>query len=149
MADGTNLDWDFGSSPNVFTVGGRTLVGIGQKNGFYHAFDATTGQILWQHQLSYAEHNGGSASTGGLIPTCAWPAGMRVTSSTWVVAFLDWTPARYIARYDILRSYVYWWTRTFILFRCRDRATRDAASIAVLLHKKSEGNAEQAKCSVC
>ena len=60
MADGTNIDWDFGSSPNVFTVGSRTLVGIGQKSGIYHAFDATTGQIVWQRQTSIAQPNGGS-----------------------------------------------------------------------------------------
>lgn len=60
MADGTNIDWDFGSSPNVFTVGGRTVVGIGQKSGVYHVFDAATGQIVWQRQTSIAQPNGGS-----------------------------------------------------------------------------------------
>jgi polyvinyl alcohol dehydrogenase (cytochrome) len=79
MADGTNLDWDFGSSPNVFTVGGRTLVGIGQKSGVYHAFDATTGQIVWQRQLSYAKHNGGSA---GILWGSA-SDGRRLYAATW------------------------------------------------------------------
>ncbi len=60
MADGTNIDWDFGSSPNVFTIGGRTVVGIGQKSGVYHVFDAATGQIVWQRQTSIAQPNGGS-----------------------------------------------------------------------------------------
>jgi polyvinyl alcohol dehydrogenase (cytochrome) len=80
MADGTNVDWDFGSSPNVFTVGGRTLVGIGQKSGFYHAFDATTGQIVWQRQLSYAQHNGGS---GGILWGSA-SDGRRLYVATWL-----------------------------------------------------------------
>ena len=79
MADDTNLDWDFGSSPNVFTASGRTLVGIGQKSGFYHAFDATTGQIVWQRQVSVAQHNGGSmgilwgtASDGHRLYVATW-----------------------------------------------------------------------------
>jgi polyvinyl alcohol dehydrogenase (cytochrome) len=80
MANGTNVDWDFGSSPNVFTVGGRTLVGIGQKSGFYHAFDATTGQIVWQRQLSYAQHNGGS---GGILWGSA-SDGRRLYVATWL-----------------------------------------------------------------
>jgi polyvinyl alcohol dehydrogenase (cytochrome) len=79
MADGTNLDWDFGSSPNVFTVGGRTLVGIGQKSGFYHAFDATTGQIVWQRQTSVAQHNGGSM---GILWGTAYD-GRRIYVATW------------------------------------------------------------------
>ena len=81
MADGTNLDWDFGSSPNVFTVGGRTLVGIGQKSGIYHTFDAATGQIVWQRQTSTAQHNGGSmgilwgsASDGHRLYVATWHA---------------------------------------------------------------------------
>jgi polyvinyl alcohol dehydrogenase (cytochrome) len=80
MADDTNLDWDFGSSPNVVAVGGRTLVGIGQKSGFYHAFDAMTGQIVWQRQLSYAQHNGGS---GGILWGTA-SDGRRLYVATWL-----------------------------------------------------------------
>ena len=41
-------DYDFsGSGPNLFSVGGRTLVGIGQKSGIYWAFDASNGSIAW------------------------------------------------------------------------------------------------------
>ena len=79
MADGSNFDWDFGSSPNVFTVGGRTLVGVGQKSGIYHAFDARTGQIVWQRQTSVAQHNGGSM--GILWGTAS--DGLRVYVATW------------------------------------------------------------------
>jgi polyvinyl alcohol dehydrogenase (cytochrome) len=80
MADGTNLDWDFGSSPNVFTVRGRTLVGIGQKSGIYHAFDATTGQVVWQRQTSVAQHNGGSM---GIVWGTA-SDGRRIYVATWL-----------------------------------------------------------------
>jgi polyvinyl alcohol dehydrogenase (cytochrome) len=52
LTDNSALDLDFGSSPNLFTVNGRLLVGIGQKSGVYHTFDAATGQIVWQQQVS-------------------------------------------------------------------------------------------------
>ncbi|HEY0806223.1 MAG TPA: PQQ-binding-like beta-propeller repeat protein [Pseudonocardiaceae bacterium] len=58
-ADGSAKDFDLGSTANIFTAGGRTLVGIGQKNGIYHVFDAVTGQIAWQRQLSDPQANSG------------------------------------------------------------------------------------------
>lgn len=59
LADGTALDFDIGSVPNLFTAGGRELVGVGQKTGVYHVFDAATGEIVWQRQLGLATPNGG------------------------------------------------------------------------------------------
>jgi polyvinyl alcohol dehydrogenase (cytochrome) len=78
MADGTNIDWDFGSSPNVFTASGRTVVGIGQKSGVYHVFDAATGQIVWQRQTAIAESNGGAT---GILWGTAYD-GRRVYAAT-------------------------------------------------------------------
>src|SRR5262249_31931153 len=44
-------DFDFGSGPNLFTVGSgkdaRLMVGAGQKSGIYFALDAHTGQVVW------------------------------------------------------------------------------------------------------
>lgn len=45
-------DFDFGASPNVFRIGGRAVVGEGQKSGLYHVLDAATGTIVWQDMLS-------------------------------------------------------------------------------------------------
>jgi polyvinyl alcohol dehydrogenase (cytochrome) len=59
LADGTALDFDFGAGPNLFRANGRLLVGVGQKSGVYHTFDAATGQIVWQRQLSEPQPNGG------------------------------------------------------------------------------------------
>jgi polyvinyl alcohol dehydrogenase (cytochrome) len=59
LPTGTALDFDLGSSPNLFTAGGRRLIGIGQKAGVYHVLDARTGQIVWQRQLSTPMPNGG------------------------------------------------------------------------------------------
>jgi polyvinyl alcohol dehydrogenase (cytochrome) len=44
-------DADFGSGPNLFSAGGRTLVGAGTKAGTYWALDPTTGQIVWATQV--------------------------------------------------------------------------------------------------
>lgn len=58
-------DYDFGSDPNLFstTIGGhrRTLVGAGQKSGFYWALDAATGAIKWSFE------SGGAVVSGAAI----------------------------------------------------------------------------------
>ncbi|GGL00844.1 outer membrane protein assembly factor BamB family protein [Mangrovihabitans endophyticus] len=59
LHDGTALDFDIGATPNVFRVRGRTLVGVGQKSGVYHVFDAATGTVVWRRQLSVPLPNGG------------------------------------------------------------------------------------------
>ena len=51
-ANGTAHDWDFSASPNLFVVGQRTVLGIGDKAGVYRAFDAQTGALLWTQHLS-------------------------------------------------------------------------------------------------
>ncbi|WP_344896150.1 PQQ-binding-like beta-propeller repeat protein [Actinomadura meridiana] len=59
LGDGTALDYDLGATPNVFTAGGRRLVGVGQKLGVYHVLDAATGEIVWQRQFSKPMPGGG------------------------------------------------------------------------------------------
>jgi polyvinyl alcohol dehydrogenase (cytochrome) len=59
LPDGTALDFDLGAAPNLFTAGGRRLVGIGQKVGVYHVLDARTGKAVWRRQLSEPMPNGG------------------------------------------------------------------------------------------
>ncbi|OLF12776.1 hypothetical protein BLA60_05755 [Actinophytocola xinjiangensis] len=76
---GTNLDYDFGASPNVFTAGGRTLVGVGQKSGVYHTFDARTGEIVWQQQVGIPSPNGG---WGGVQWGSSYD-GQRLYVATW------------------------------------------------------------------
>ncbi|WP_308258357.1 outer membrane protein assembly factor BamB family protein [Saccharothrix obliqua] len=57
--DGTALDYDIGATPTVFHVKGRTLVGVGQKSGVFHVFDARTGEVQWRRQLSKPMPGGG------------------------------------------------------------------------------------------
>lgn len=42
-----DLDLDFGTSPNIFSVNGQQLVGAGQKSGVYHAFRSDTMEGKW------------------------------------------------------------------------------------------------------
>ncbi|SHF11682.1 outer membrane protein assembly factor BamB family protein [Streptoalloteichus hindustanus] len=77
--EGAALDYDFGAMPNIFSANGRKLVGIGQKNGMYHVFDAHTGEVVWQRQLGKPWPNGG---VGGI----QWGAsydGKRLYVATW------------------------------------------------------------------
>jgi polyvinyl alcohol dehydrogenase (cytochrome) len=57
-------DYDFGAGPNVFRIGGRTVVGEGQKSAVYHVLDAATGRIVWQTLLN--THITGAAAAAGL-----------------------------------------------------------------------------------
>lgn len=49
--EGTALDHDFGATPNLFYANDRVLLGIGQKSGKYFAFDADTGELVWERML--------------------------------------------------------------------------------------------------
>jgi polyvinyl alcohol dehydrogenase (cytochrome) len=78
--DGTALDYDIGATPNLLRVGDRTLVGVGQKSGVYHVFDARTGEVMWRRQL-------GRPIPGGGIGGIQWGAstdGKRVYVTTYL-----------------------------------------------------------------
>lgn len=52
-------DFDFGDSPQIYMLGGRKVVGAGQKSGFYHVVDAETGEIINQYQAAPGGSLGG------------------------------------------------------------------------------------------
>ena len=52
-------DFDVGASPNLFHVGGRAMVGVGDKGGKYYALDRDTGDIVWTAMLTQGGPNGG------------------------------------------------------------------------------------------
>ncbi|GAA4525523.1 outer membrane protein assembly factor BamB family protein [Amycolatopsis samaneae] len=64
LADGTALDYDIGATPNIVRLGDRTLVGVGQKSGVYHMFDARTGKVEWRRQLGVPTGSGGGGESG-------------------------------------------------------------------------------------
>jgi polyvinyl alcohol dehydrogenase (cytochrome) len=74
-------DYDFGSSPNIFSLGGRTVVGAGQKSGVYHLMDARTGDVLWRTQLSKAPGTGGAGGQNGIQWGTAFD-GQRIYAAT-------------------------------------------------------------------
>lgn len=69
-ADNTNDD-DFGSSPQVFTLGGRRVVGEGNKDGSYSVVDRDSGTPVWR---AVEQGNGNiqdSQAVGGFIGNTA------------------------------------------------------------------------------
>jgi polyvinyl alcohol dehydrogenase (cytochrome) len=68
---GAGPDYDFGSAPNEFRIGAKTVVGTGQKSGLYSVFDADSGTMLWSQQVGPGSPMGGmmwgSATDGSRI----------------------------------------------------------------------------------
>jgi polyvinyl alcohol dehydrogenase (cytochrome) len=60
LGECTDLDLDFGASPNLFRgPDGRKLVGAGQKSGVYHVFDAQTMEPVWSTAVGPPSYVGG------------------------------------------------------------------------------------------
>jgi polyvinyl alcohol dehydrogenase (cytochrome) len=71
----TGHDYDIGASPNLFRIGGRAVVGVGDKGGRYAVFDALTGKTVWRRDLCPGSHLGGvmtsaAVSSGSIWVTC-------------------------------------------------------------------------------
>jgi polyvinyl alcohol dehydrogenase (cytochrome) len=81
-ATGTALDFDFGATANVFLGGGRILVGAGQKSGQYHAFDARTGELVWQTRLAVPNLAAPDPGQSGIEWGTSWD-GRRIYAATW------------------------------------------------------------------
>src|SRR4029450_1147732 len=56
---------DLGASPHLLSLGAPDLVGVGQKNGFYHVLDRATGETVWDVQLPGGSPLGGVMVTAG------------------------------------------------------------------------------------
>lgn len=59
-------DYDIGASPNLFTVGGRRVVGVGDKAGRYAVLDGLTGATVWRRKLCPGSHLGGVMTTAAV-----------------------------------------------------------------------------------
>jgi polyvinyl alcohol dehydrogenase (cytochrome) len=72
-------DFDIGDSPQVYKLGGRTVVSAGQKSGFFHVLDAATGaEVNSPIQLAP------SGTVGGLFADSAVANGVvYVNGSDW------------------------------------------------------------------
>lgn len=60
------LDLDFGAQPNIFKIGDRRVVGVGQKSGVYHVFDADTMERVWTQVM------GVPSPVGGIVGSAAY-----------------------------------------------------------------------------
>ncbi|MBV8557901.1 MAG: PQQ-binding-like beta-propeller repeat protein, partial [Planctomycetaceae bacterium] len=61
-------DADFGDSPHLYQFDGQSIVGEGQKNGFYHALNPTTGAVINQIQVVPGGFLGGLFATAAVDP---------------------------------------------------------------------------------
>lgn len=71
----TGKDADVGASPNLWSCGGHQLVGVGQKNGVYHALDAKSGRSVWNTTLTPG------STFGGVLGSAAFLDGRLIVSS--------------------------------------------------------------------
>ncbi len=64
-----NDDLDFAGAPNLFRIGDRDVVGLGNKDGTYYVVDRETGEPVWQAEATEPglEAEGSNFSTGGFI----------------------------------------------------------------------------------
>jgi hypothetical protein len=70
-------DFDIGDSPQVYKLGGRTVVSAGQKSGFFHVLDAATGaEVNDPIQLAPA------GTVGGLFADSAYADGVVYANGT-------------------------------------------------------------------
>jgi polyvinyl alcohol dehydrogenase (cytochrome) len=73
-------DLDFAGAPNLFDVGGRALVGLGNKDAAYYAVDRATGELVWRAQVTEPgiPRPNTNYSTGGFIGATAVADGVIV-----------------------------------------------------------------------
>jgi polyvinyl alcohol dehydrogenase (cytochrome) len=81
-------DADIGAAPNLFHIGGRAVVGVGDKAGVYAVLDRDTGATVWAKQLPTGSH------LGGIMTTAAYNAGTLYLASNRWVNMLDFHDAR-------------------------------------------------------
>jgi polyvinyl alcohol dehydrogenase (cytochrome) len=76
-SSGEHQDFDIGDSPQLYKLGGRTVVSAGQKSGFFHVLDAATGvQVSSPIQLAP------SGTVGGLFADSAYANGVVFANGT-------------------------------------------------------------------
>ena len=56
---GGGVDGDVGATPNLFSIGERDVVGVGDKPGDYHVLDRETGTLVWETRLTSGGFQGG------------------------------------------------------------------------------------------
>ena len=64
-----NDDLDFAGFPNLFRIGDRDVVGLGNKDGTYYTVDRVSGELVWKTKATDpgVTDPGSNFSTGGFI----------------------------------------------------------------------------------
>ena len=71
-------DADLGAAPNLFRIGNRDVVGVGDKAGVYAVLDRDNGSTVWARQLPTGSR------LGGIMTTAAYNAGrIYLASNQW------------------------------------------------------------------
>jgi polyvinyl alcohol dehydrogenase (cytochrome) len=73
-------DLDFAGAPNLFEIGDRAVVGLGNKDAVYYAVDRETGEPVWQRKVTEPglPEEGANYSFGGFIGPAAYADGLIV-----------------------------------------------------------------------
>jgi polyvinyl alcohol dehydrogenase (cytochrome) len=89
LGGATGPDYDIGSTANLFTAGGKDLIGIGVKSGLYAAFDRDTGMKQWSAQVSPGGIYGGLISAPAYAMGSIFVASNDPDAGQTIVAALD------------------------------------------------------------
>jgi polyvinyl alcohol dehydrogenase (cytochrome) len=85
----TGPDHDIGSTANLFSAGGRDLVGVGIKSGVYAALDRDTGVPVWMANVSPGGIFGGIIAASAYANGLVYAAGNDPDSGETAVAAID------------------------------------------------------------
>lgn len=64
-------DWDFAGAPNLFEIDGRTVAGLGSKDGYYYVVDRTDGELVWEAEAVKQVADEDGFAFGGFIGATA------------------------------------------------------------------------------
>jgi len=73
---GNDQDWDFAGAPNLFRIGDRAVVGLGNKDGRYYVVDRATGEHVWDAEAQRQVADGDGFAFGGFIGATAVSGGV-------------------------------------------------------------------------
>lgn len=82
MPEPQGVDADIGAGPNLFAIGDRDVVGVGDKAGVYAVLDRDDGETVWATQLGPGSHLGGVMTTAAVgegviyVATNVWNSGI-------------------------------------------------------------------------
>jgi polyvinyl alcohol dehydrogenase (cytochrome) len=82
----TGLDADVGAAPNLYTVGDRDLVGVGDKDGVYHALDRDSGEVVWETRLTSGGLQGGVMAAAAVANGRVYVTSNRASTDADLVA---------------------------------------------------------------